>query len=183
MCITLASSPLRERPSWTRKFEWRPNKELVIKEVSPFLLITPWTAVSTGRSYSSTLRRVEQQNRCILVQGAGVAKTGRLCGGLCAASGVRASWAEKTERTSRRWRMAWGTWDRRAEWSIRGRKSCHTAEQNNTTKVRIGKEQEEDFWIRASLRHLAFLCMHKQTSGLFHRPLSCSLCVAPLTAQ
>lgn len=78
LCIPLACNLLREWPSWIRKFEWRANKEVVIKEVSLFLLITPWTAVSTGRPYASTLGKVEPENRCILVNEAGAARTGTL---------------------------------------------------------------------------------------------------------
>lgn len=42
------------------------------------LLITPWTAVSADRSYSSTLGKVELENRRILVREAGAAKMGTL---------------------------------------------------------------------------------------------------------
>lgn len=42
------------------------------------LLITPWTAVSADRSYSSTLGKVEPENRRILVREAGAAKMGTL---------------------------------------------------------------------------------------------------------
>lgn len=54
------------------------NKELVIKEVSFFLVITPSTAVSACRSYPSTLGKVEPENGCILINEAGVARTGTL---------------------------------------------------------------------------------------------------------
>lgn len=103
-------------PQWMRTLEWMADKEVVIKEVSLFLLITAWTAVSTGRSYSSTLGKVELQNRCILVSEAGVARAGTLVRmPLCSVSGVCASWVEKMERTSRRWRTEPGAWDGREE--------------------------------------------------------------------
>ncbi len=109
---------------------------------SLFLLITPWTAVSTGRSYSSTLGKVEPENRRILVSEAGVARTVHLRGCLCAAPGVCACWVEKMERTSRRWWTVWGAW------GCRGRKRSHAITINNTIEVNKGNKQEENFYLK-----------------------------------
>lgn len=67
LCFILAHSPFRKWPLWMWKFEWKANKEAVIKEVSPSLLITRWAAASSGRSYSSTPGKVgprEEVNSC-----------------------------------------------------------------------------------------------------------------------
>lgn len=57
------------------------NKGAVIKEVPLTLLMAPQTAVSTGRSYPSTLGKSGVvENECILLGGAGVARTRHLYG-------------------------------------------------------------------------------------------------------
>lgn len=62
------------------KPERRANKEAVIKEAPLLLLMAPQTAVSTGRSYPSTLgKNGAVENGCILVPGARVARTRHLC--------------------------------------------------------------------------------------------------------
>lgn len=57
----------------------RRTKGAAIKEVPLLLLMAPQTAVSTGRSYPSTLGKSGAvENECILVRGDRVAKTRHL---------------------------------------------------------------------------------------------------------
>lgn len=94
--ILLECCPLRKLSQWRVRFKWKVNKGIVIKQVLLFLLITPWTAVFTGHSYSSTLGGVAPDNRCILVREAGVARMeGFLYEGLC--------WCLPSGQSEERW--------------------------------------------------------------------------------
>lgn len=106
---------------------------------SLFLLISPWTAVSTCHSYSSTLGKVERwridaflsvkrrlpgQDTCT------DASVQRLC----------ANWVEKMGRTSRGWWTVWGAWDSRKDRNIRGIKTYQLNPKTHTMELGIRKE-------------------------------------------
>lgn len=138
-CLVLSpGSQPAQRVALVNTKVWVEGKQRGSNQRSLFLLISPWTAVSTCHSYSSTLGKVERRRRDAFLS----AKQ-RLPGrDACTDASVQrlcANWVEKMGRTGRAWWTVWGAWYSRKDRNIGGRKTCKLKPKTHTNGGRDKK--------------------------------------------